>query len=153
MKKMDDEFQRLQVEVLQCYNQGPRLKEPLRANEKEVEKGLLHIEIKQLQHWLTQLNEDYKGQIEISFELEDQLSTLENTVTTLNESKHTLQKDHDRLTNIIKNQKQHLEASNQGLEVAHQQIAALQIQQQEQGKALTAAREEKPPPASTSSCS
>ena len=66
---MDEAFQRLHVEASHHYNQSLRLKEPLTTDEKGVEKGLLHIEIKQLQKKLSQINEHYEGQIEITFEL------------------------------------------------------------------------------------
>lgn len=85
---MDESFQNLQVEASQHYNQGLRLKEPLTTNKKETEKGLFHIGIKQLKKKLSQVNEDYKGQIKISFKLHDWLSTLKATVSEITKSKH-----------------------------------------------------------------
>lgn len=89
VKKMDDEFQKLQAEATQHYNQGQRLKEPLTANEQEMEKGLLHMEIRKLTQQLATLNESYDEQIEVSFELQDQLTTVEGTLATLTEAKRT----------------------------------------------------------------
>lgn len=66
---MDDEFHKLLVEATRYYNQGLRLKKPLVSNEQEIEKWLLHMEIYKLTQQLAALDEDYKGQIEVSFEL------------------------------------------------------------------------------------
>ena len=142
VKKMDDEFQELQVQANQHYNQGLRFKEPLTTNEHEVEKSLLHIEIRKLKKELTTLNEGYAEQVEMVFELQDQLSTSEGMVTSLTEARRVQQAQCDQMTGEMSEQNRKLEVAGAELETTQQQLATLQIQYQEQEDMLTALREE-----------
>ena len=142
IKKMDAEFHKLQIEALQHYNQGLRLKEPLTATEDAVEKGLLHIEVNTLKQQLQELTENYEAQIEISFDLQDQLTTLEDTMTSLRATHQKQQEAHQQLKENAQSQKENLEARDKELLVAQQTITALQTECQEQAKALTETREE-----------
>ena len=139
VKKMDDEFQKLQVEATRHYQQGLRLKEPLTTNEQEIEKGLLHIEVQTLTKQLATLTEDYEGQIEMSFELQEQISTLEAQIVSLAEAKQ------DQNAQMLAGQaeaQQALESTRSELKASQQQLVALQNQHQEQANVLAATKEE-----------
>ena len=142
IKKMDAEFHKMQIEALRHYNQGLRLQEPLTATEDAVEKGLLHTEVNTLKQQLQELTENYEAQIEISFDLQDQLTTLEDTMTSLRATHQKQQEAHQQLKEVAESQKENLEARDKELLAAQQTITALQTERQEQAKALTETREE-----------
>ena len=142
VRKMDDEFQKLQAEATSYHNQGQRLREPLTDNEHAVEKGLLHMEIRKLKKELATLNESYDEQIEVSFELQNQLTTAEETLATLTEAKRTQQANFDQLSEDLSQQNQRLETTEAELEATQQQFTALQLQHQEQAASLAATKEE-----------
>ena len=87
IKTMDDEFQKIQQEATLRFNQGLRERESLMENEHAIEKGLLHIEIRRLTKELANSNEGYENQIEIAFELQNQLTTAETMLVSLTEAK------------------------------------------------------------------
>ena len=142
VKKMDDEFQNLQVEANRHYNQNLRLQEPLTANEHVVEKGLLHIEIKKLTKELATLNANYDDQIEVSFDLQDQLSKAEEALATLTDAKTMQQTKIDQMTEDLDRQNHRLETAEAELESTQQQFAELQIRHQEQTAILATTMEE-----------
>ena len=142
IKKMDAEFHKMQIEALRHYNQGLRLQEPLTATEDAVKKGLLHTEVNTLKQQLQELTENYEAQIEISFDLQDQLTTLEDTMTSLRATHQKQQEAHQQLKEVAESQKENLEARDKELLAAQQTITALQTERQEQAKALTETREE-----------
>ena len=142
VKKMDDEFQQLQVQANQHYNQSLRLKEPLTTNEHAVEKGLLHAEIRKLNKELATLNEGYAEQVEMVFELQDQVSVLEGTVASLTEAKSTQQAECDQLNEELTQQRQNFEVAKQELAATQQRLAALQIEHDEQAITLVDLEEE-----------
>jgi hypothetical protein len=112
IKKMDEAFQNLQVEASHHYNQGLQLKEPLTTTGQEIEKMLMHMEIKQLKEKLSQINEDYEGQIKIAIKLQDQLSTLKATVSETTKFKQVAEEECTPLHQIINNQNQLLKENN-----------------------------------------
>ena len=142
IKKMDAEFHKMQIEALRHYNQGLRLQEPLTATEDAVEKGLLHTEVNTLKKQIQELTENYEAQIEISFDLQDQLTTLEDTMTSLRATHQKQQEAHQQLKEVAESQKENLEARDKELLAAQQTITALQTERQEQAKELTETREE-----------
>ena len=142
IKKMDEEFQKIQVEAIRHYNQGLRQKEPLTTDESAVERGLLHGEVETLKRQLATLNEDYEAQIEIAFDLQDKLTTLEETLATLRTTQQEHRELNKRMTETIQVQKEHLSGRDKDLILAQQQIAQLQAEHQEQGRLLTTTQEE-----------
>ena len=142
IKKMDEEFQKIQVEAIRHYNQGIRLKEPLTATEDAVEKGLLHGEVKTLKQQLSTLNEDYEAQIEIEFDLQDKLTALEETLATLRSTHNDQRELIQQMTDTIQRQKENLEARDGDLALAQQQIAKLNLERQEQAQIAAATQEE-----------
>jgi hypothetical protein len=142
VKKMDDEFQQLQVEADQHYNQNLRLKEPLTTNEHAVEKGLLHTEISKLKKELATLNEGYADQVEIVFELQDQLSASEDMVASLTEAKRSQQEQYDQMTREVAKQSQEFEATKKKLQDTQQQLTALQAEHDQQAINLATLEEE-----------
>lgn len=142
IKKMDEEFQKIQVEAIRHYNQGLRLKEPLTSDENAVEKGLLHSEVESLKQQLSNLNEDYRAQIEVDFDLQDKLTTLEETLATFRTTQQEQRELGHQMTEIIQRQKENLEARERDLDLAQQQIAQLCAEHQEQKKLLAATQED-----------
>lgn len=106
IKKMDEEFYRIQVEAIRHYNQGLRLKEPLISDENAVEKGLLHSKVETLKQQLFNLNKDYKAQIEIVFDLQDKLITMEETQATLRTTQREQRELSHQMTKTIWRQKE-----------------------------------------------
>lgn len=142
IKKMDAEFHKMQEEALHHYNQGLRLKEPLTTSEEALEKSLMHIEIKTLKQKLATLNEEYDEQIELSFELQDQVSTLEGTLANLRAHAQATQGHHAEMTATITQQRHQLAARDQELALAQEQITTLRMQQRGQDNLLAQVQEE-----------
>ena len=142
VKRMDAEFHELQTEATNHYNQSLRLKEPLTTKEQEVEKGLLHIEIGKLKKELATLNENYDEQIEVSFELQNQLTIADETLATLTVAKRTQQANFDQMKEDLSQRTQQLETTEAELESTQHQFSTLQIQHQEQTTILATTMEE-----------
>ena len=142
IKQMDEEFHKIQIKALQQYNQGLRLKEALTTDENAVEKGLLHIEISTLKQQLRELNESYETQIEVSFDLQDQLATLEGTMLSLRNTHQEQHADYQQLKENLKDRIDNLAARDKELVVAQQVITGLQAEKQEQAQLLTNTQEE-----------
>ena len=107
-----------------------------------MEKGLLHLEIKTLNQKLETLNENYDQQIEVSFNLQDQLTIAEEALVALTETNKTQQAKYDQLTEDLSRQNSRLEAIEAELESTQQQFTALQLQHQGQADLLAATEEE-----------
>lgn len=142
VKEMDDEFQKLQVEATNHHNQGQRLKEPLTSNEQEVEKGLLHMEIRKLNKELATLNEGYTEQVETVFELQDKLTAAEEVVASLTESKKALQAQNDQMTDELVKQRHQTEDTQTELAATQERYTALQAEHGEQTTHLVSLEEE-----------
>ena len=142
VKEMDEEFQQLQVEANQHYNQNLRLKEPLTTNEHAVEKGLLHTQIKELKKELTTLNEGYADQVEMVFELQDQLSTAEGMVASLTEAKRSQQEQCEQVTKELAQQRHDFAIAQKDLLDNQLQLKALQAEHDQQTIHLAAIEEE-----------
>ena len=142
VKRMDDEFQNLQVEANQHYQQSLRLKEPLTTNEQEIEKGLLHIEIKRLTKELTHLKEGYAEQVEIVFELQDQLSASEGIVADLTKTNRAQQEQSEQMARELAKQQQEFQIVQRELLDNQLQLKALQAEHDKQTIHLAAIEEE-----------
>ena len=142
VKKMDEEFQRLQVEANQQFNQNLKLKEPLTTNEHVVEKGLLHTQIKELKKELATLNEGYADQVEMVFELQDQLSTAEGMVASLTEAKRSQQEQCEQVTKELAQQRHDFAIAQKDLLDNQLQLKALQAEHDKQTIHLAAVEEE-----------
>lgn len=142
IKKMDAEFHKMQIEALRHYNQGLRLKEPLTATEDAVEKGLLHTKVDTLKKQMQELTDNYETQIEISFDLQDQLTTLEETMLSLRTTNQEQHAECQQLREESRNQTMCLEARTKELVAAQQEITALQAEKQEQAQLLINTQEE-----------
>ena len=142
IQKMDDEFQKLQTEATSHYKQGLREKESLTENEHAVEKGLLHTQIKELKKELATLNESYADQVEMVFELQDQLSTSEATVVSLTEAQRSEQEKCEQLTKELAKQGFELEAVKKELIDTKHRLTTLQTEHDEQTVTMAAVEEE-----------
>ena len=142
VKKMDDEFQQLQVEANQQYNQNLRLKEPLTTNEHAVEKGLLHIEINKLKKELATLNEGYAEQVEMVFELQDQLSASEGVVAALTKENRVQQEQCEQVTKELDQQRRDFAVAQKDLLDNQLQLKVLQAEHDQQTIHLAAIEEE-----------
>ena len=142
VKRMDEEFQQLQVEANQQFNQNLRLKEPLTTNEHAVEKGLLHTQIKELKKELANLKEGYTDQVEMVFELQDQLSTSEGTIASLTEAHRSQQEQCEQLTKELAKQGYEFEAVKKELIDTQQRLTTLQTEHHEQTANMAAMEEE-----------
>jgi hypothetical protein len=136
IQRMDDEFQKLQTEATSHYKQGLKEKESLTENEHAVEKGLLRVEIRKLTEQIAALNENYDEQIEVSFDLQDQLTTAEGALATLTETNRTQQATCDQLTADLDRQNNRLAAIEAELEATNEQFTELQLQHQGQSELL-----------------
>ena len=142
VKKMDDEFQKLQVQADQQYNQNLRLKEPLTTNEHAVEKGLLHAEISKLKKEITTLNEGYAEQVEMVFELQDQLSASEGVVATLTKENKFQQEQCEQVTKELAQKQHDYTAAQKDLLDIQVQLKALQVERDQQTINLATLEEE-----------
>ena len=141
IKTMDDEFQKLQQEATYHFNQSSREKESLTENEHAVEKGLLHIEVRRLTKELATLNEGYEHQIEVAFELQEQLTTAETMLASLTEAKNAQQKQCDQLNEELTQKHLKLEEVQAELVATQQKLATLQTDHDEQTTYLGAVKE------------
>lgn len=142
IKKMDEEFQKLQTEANHCFTRSMRIKEPFNTKELEAENGLLLIENKRLTQKLTALNEDYERQIEMSFELQDNLSTVEATMATLTEYQRVQQEKCDQMVELTSKQSCDMEEVRANLKSTQKQLATLKAQHKEQAEILATTQEE-----------
>jgi hypothetical protein len=101
VKTMDAEFHKIQQEATHQFNQNLREKEALTDNEHAVGNGLLQMEIRKLTDQLAALNENYDEQIEVSFDLQDQLTMAEEALVTLTETNKRQQKNVTSLLRIL----------------------------------------------------
>lgn len=139
---MDAEFHKIQQEATHQFNQNLREKEALTDNEHAVGKGLLQMEIRKLTDQLAALNENYDEQIEVSFDLQDQLTTAEEALVTLTETNKRQQKKCDQLTEDLNQQNNRLAATEAELGSTQEQFTELQLQHQRQTALLTTTEEE-----------
>ena len=142
IKTMDSEFQKITQEATHQFNQGLKEKEALTENEHAVEKGLLHIEIRKLTKELATLNEGYAEQIEMVFQLQDQLTTAETTFATLTDAHRTQQIKFDQVTEDLAKQNHKLAVTEAELEATQQRLTALQVEHDEQTTTLVSLEEE-----------
>ena len=142
VQKMDAEFHKLQTEAINHHNQNLRLQEPLTTNEHAVEKGLLHTQIKELKKELATLNEGYADQVEMVFELQDQLSTAEGMVASLTEAKRSQQEQCEQVTRELARQQHESEVVKKELLDNQLQLKALQAEYDQQTIHLAAIEEE-----------
>ena len=140
IRKMDEEFHKIQVEAIRHYKQAQ--KEPLTTNENAVARGLLQGEVETLKRQLTTLNEEYEAQIEISFDLQDQLTALEETMLSLRTTHQKQHEDYQQMQEDLKNQNKNLAARDNELAAAQQMITTLQAEKQAQAQLLTNTQEE-----------
>jgi hypothetical protein len=121
---------------------GLKEKESLTENEHAVEKGLLQAEIRKLTEHIEALNENYDEQIEVSFDLQEQLTTAEEALATLTKANKTQQAQCDQLTEDLDRQNNRLAAIEAELEATNQQFTELQLQHQGQSELLATTEEQ-----------
>ena len=142
IKTMDAEFHKIQQEATQQFKQNLREKEALTDNEHAVGKSLLQIEIRKLTVQLAALNESYDEQIEMSFDLQDKLTTAEEALATLTETNRTQQVRCNELTTDLDRQNNRLAAVEAELEATNEQFTELQLQHQRQSDLLATTEEQ-----------
>ena len=141
IKTMDDEFHKIQQEANKQFNQGLREQESLTENEHAVEKGLLHIEVRRLTKEIDTLKEDYGRQVEITFELQEQLTTSETMMAALTEAKKAQQQQYDGLNEELTKANLKSTKTQAELEAVQQRLETLRNNHAEQTKHLVAAEE------------
>ena len=136
---MDNEFQNIQQETTRQFNQGLREKEFLTENEHVVEKRLLHIEIRRLTKELATSNEGYEHQLEVAFELQEQLTASETMLASLTEAKRVQQEQCAQLADELTKHQHTFEAVKTELAATQHQLATLRIEHEEHAKNLVSA--------------
>ena len=141
IKTMDDEFHKIQQEANFQFDHASREKETLSEDEHAVEKGLLHTEIRRLTKELATVTEAYDHQIEVTFEVQEQLTASEEMLVSLREAKEAQQEKCNQLTDELTQKQLELEAVHATFTATQQQLAALQTDHREQTTNLLAVEE------------